>query len=177
LADTLTIKNKTNNLPSDPSSQSLIDTKLGLTTHTATNQSLLGYQNSLYQHVHQQARVYPTLADGIVVTGGVAAWTLGNFVEIIPANQITTAFDIHYVVVEGASVTDIFEFVLYSGLGGSEVEIGRIRIDRESAQSGASNAPIQIPAQLANTRISAKVASKSGGNDTVTISIYYHIYT
>jgi len=40
-----------------------------------------------------------------------------------------------------------------------------------------SNAPIQIPVQSPNARISTKVASKSGGNDTVTISIYYHTYS
>jgi hypothetical protein len=114
--------------------------------------------------------------DGIVITGGADAWALGNFAEVIPAGAITSEYDIHYVVFEGASATDIYELVLYQGALGAESEIGRIRVDRESAQSGVSNAPIQIPALAANTRISAKVASKSGGNDTVTISVYYHLY-
>lgn len=171
------IKAKTDNLPSDPADQSLIDAKLGLTNDTATHQTLLGYQNSLYQHVHQSAKVYPTLADGIVVTGGTTAWTLGNFIEIIPANAIATMFDIHYINFETASATDFYEFVLYKGTVGNEIEIGRVRTSRESATSGIPNVPIQIPAQMANTRISAKVASKTGGNDTVTISVYYHIYS
>lgn len=169
------IKAKTDNLPSDPSDQSMIDAKLGVVTDFAAHQTLLGYQNSLYQHVHQQARCYPSLADGIVVTGGVPAWTLGNFAEIIPANTITSAFDIHFIVVENVSAQDIYEMVLYTGTVGNEVEIGRVRIDRESATSGAQNVPIQIPAQSANSRISAKLASKSGG-DSATISVYYHWY-
>jgi len=171
------IKSKTDNLPSDPADQSMIDIKLGVVTDYASHQTLLGYQNSLYQHVHNQAKVYPSLADGIIVTGGAGAWQLGNFVEIIPANTIQTAFDIHYINFEGASATDTYEFILFKGALGNEIEIGRIRTDRESATSGITNVPIQIPAQDANTRISAKVASKSGGSDTVTVSVYYHIYT
>ena len=62
-------------------------------------------------------------------------------------------------------------------LGGAEVEIGRVRSSRESAQSGITNVPVQIPPLAANTRISAKLASKSGGGDTVTVSVYYHLYS
>ena len=154
-----------------------IDDKIGVATDIASNQTVLGYNNSLYQHVHQSAKCYPTLANGVVLTGGVPAWTLGNFIEIIPANAITSMFDIHYLNFEGASATDSYELVLYKGLGGSEIEIGRVRTSRESATSGITNVPIQIPAQMANTRISAKLASKSGSSDTVTISVYYHIYS
>ncbi|MEY2669780.1 MAG: hypothetical protein RLZZ577_96 [Bacteroidota bacterium] len=152
-----------------------LETFVGIRSDMANDETLLGYLNSLYQHVHNQAKVYPTLADGILVQGGSGAWQLGNFVQIIPANQITTPFDIHYINFEGASATDTYEFVLYKGLLGEEIEIGRIRTDRESATSGITNVPIQIPAQLENTRISCKLASKSG-NDNVTVSVYYHIY-
>lgn len=170
------IKAKTDNLPSDPADQSMIDAKLGVTTDYASHQTLLGYQNSLYQHVHNQSYCYPTLADGVVITGGAGVWQLGNFIEIIPINGIINAFDIHWINFENASATDVYELVLYKGTVGNEVEIGRIRTSRDSAQSGTAKVPIQIPAQIANTRISAKVASKSGGGDTVTVSVYYHIY-
>lgn len=150
---------------------------VGETTDFAAHQTILGYLNSLYQHVHQQARVYPSLADGKVVTGGAGAWALGSFVEIIPANTITGPFDIHYINFEDASATDTYQLILYSGLGGAEIEIGAVKTKRETATSGTTNVPIQIPAQLANARISAKVASKSGGSDTVTISVYYHLYS
>jgi hypothetical protein len=171
------IKLKTDNLPATPSSQTLIDAKLGVVTDFAAHKTVLGYLNSLYQHLHEQARVYPTLANGIVVTGGVGAWALGSFVEIIPANTITSPFDIHYVNFEDASATDSYQLILYAGLGGAEVEIGSVRTKRESATSGTTSVPIQIPPQMANARISAKVASKSGGSDTVTVSVYYHLYS
>lgn len=170
------IKYKTDNLPSDPADQSLIDAKLGITTDIAPNQTVLGYQHSMYDHIHNQARCYPTLADGVIVTGGVLSWTLGNFAEIIPSNTITAAFDIHHICFEDSSATDIYEFVLYSGSTGNEVEIGRVRVNRAAANSGVTHVPIQIPPQPPNSKISGKVASKSGGSDTVTISVYYHLY-
>jgi len=141
----------------------------------ASDVSILGYLNSIYKHIHRQARCYPTLANGVMIAGGAGAWELGNFVEVIPAGAITTEYDVHYIIFENASATDVYELVFYNGGIGSEVEIGRIRTDRSSATSGISNVPIQIPAQPGNTRISAKVASKSGG-DNVKISVYYHLY-
>lgn len=131
---------------------------------------------TLEHHIHDGARCYPTLASGKVVTGSASSWGLGAFVEIVPVNTITDAFDIHYIVFEAVSATDVYELVLYSGLAGAEVEIGRVRTARESATSGAADVPFMCYVQAPNTRISAKVASSSGGSDTVTISIFYHTY-
>jgi hypothetical protein len=139
------------------------------------NQTVFAFGNAGYQHIHQPAKCYPTLADGVAVAGGAGVWELGNFVEVIPVNTITTAFDIHYVNVEVASANDIYELVLYKGLLGAEVEIGRVRTLKATVQSGANSVQIQIPVQHANTRISAKLASKTGG-DSLTISVFYHQY-
>jgi hypothetical protein len=153
-----------------------VNSKTGNSNNTAADKTLLGYLNSLYQHVHNPAKCYPTLQNGVTVNGGAGAWALGNFVEIVPASTITTMYDIHYVNFESASATDTYEFVLYSGLAGAEVEIGRIRTKKEATQSGTTSVPIQIPALMANTRISAKLASSSGG-DNVTVSVFYHTYS
>ena len=96
--------------------------------------------------------------------------------EIIPASTITVDLDIHFINCQAASATDVYEIVLYKGGAGSEEEIGRVRTSRSSAVSGVANVPIQIPFQLANTRISAAIASASGGSDTLTLSVYYHEY-
>jgi hypothetical protein len=140
------------------------------------NSTVFAFGNAGYQHIHQPAKCYPTLADGVTVTGGAGAWTLGDFVEIVPVDTITTAFDIHWINFESASANDIYELVLYSGLGGAEVEIARVRTYKSATMSGANNVPIQIPVQYANTRISAKLASSSGG-DNVTVSLFYHQYS
>lgn len=155
----------------------IISDKLGLNTNFwGQENTVLGYTNAAYQHIHRPAKCYPTLANGITINGGASAWQLGSFVEIIPANTITSAYDIHWVCVESVSATDTYELVLYSGSVGNEIEIGRVRTARESATAGATDVPIQIPPQSANTRISAKLASQSGG-DNMIISIYYHQYS
>lgn len=130
---------------------------------------------TLEHHIHDRARCYPTLSAGKVVNGAAGAWTLGTMTEIVPVNVITDPFDIHYIILEAASATDVYELVLYSGLAGSEVEIARIRTARESATSGVSDIPCMCYVQPANSRISARLASASGG-DNVTISIFYHTY-
>ena len=123
----------------------------------------------------QNARqsVYPTLADGITVTGG-AAWTLGNFATIAAANAITSAFTIKGVNIASASANDTYELVLYSGALGAEVEIGRTRFTRVSNTYQIGFSSIPCTPLAANTRISAKVASSTGG-DNCTISILYNI--
>ena len=152
-----------------------VNNKIGETTDDASDKSVLGYNNSIYQHIHKPAKCYPTLANGITIAGSATAWTLGNFVEVVPVNAIAVMYDIHWINFESASANDVYELVLYSGLVGAEIEIGRIRTFRQSVTSGANNVPIQIPALMPNTRISAKLASSSGG-DNVTISVFYHEY-
>lgn len=134
--------------------------------------SIFGNLNALYRHIHSPANVYPTLADGKTVTGAAGAWTLGTVVELIPAGAIAVAFDIHYLNIEVASATDVYEIVLYNESG----EIGRVRTTKQTNQSGANNVPIQIPPQAAGEQIRIAVASKTGGGDSLTLSVFYHTY-
>lgn len=147
---------------------------VGSNLDNASNKTVLGYGNSQNLHTHSSAKCYPTLANGVAVSGATQAWTLGNFTEIVPANTIAAPFDIHYINFEAASANDVYELVLYKGASGSEVEIGRIRTYRTTGTSAIAE-PFQMPVQAANTRISAKVASASG-NKNVTISVFYHTY-
>jgi len=136
--------------------------------------SVVGHLKAGYYHIHSSAKVYPSLADSIVLTAG-AAWTLGNKVEIIPAagaGSMTKWFDIHWVVVHSISAVDEYELVLWAN---DTTEIARICFVKTAAQSQEGNLPIQIPPQAPGTKISANIASKSGG-DTVSIKLYYHEY-
>jgi hypothetical protein len=139
------------------------------------NPSIAGALKANYYHVHDSAKVYPTLDDPVTVTAGVGSWVLGDFVEIVPVNAITKWFDVHWVLISGISANDDYELVLYKGASESEEEIGRISFVRNAAQSQEGNQPIQIPPQLPNTRISAKLASATGSN-TAKLKLYYHTY-
>jgi hypothetical protein len=123
-------------------------------------------------YLYNASKCYPTLVNGVVVLGGAPAWALGNNVEIIPAGIIPFSFNIFFVNVEAASVTDIYELVLYAGLGAG-TEIGRIRTPRNNAFPEAGGAPIACEIIPAGTRISAKVANQTAVAASLTISVFY----
>lgn len=133
-----------------------------------------GRLRRLEAHIHSMAKVYPTLANGEQIAAAAGAWALGNFKEIVPVNTITTDFSIHYINIEAASDSDVYEIVLYAGT----TEIGRRRvtfIDITNSQSLPS-VPFMCEVQPANTQIQAKCATKGGGSDTIDISLSYHLY-
>ncbi len=138
---------------------------VGATTSTV-------FDELLNDHVHTASRVYPTLANGVDVLGG-AAWTLGNFVEIVPVNTITSRFDIHYLSIESLSVNEVYEIVLYACAG--QDEVGRVRVTKNANLDAVMNIPIQTPIIPANCKVDAKSASESGA-DTVTLTVFYHTY-
>lgn len=142
--------------------------------HIADRATTWDKTDVMEEHMHSASAVYPTLANGVTITGAAGAWALGNFTEIIPVNTIAEDFDIHFINVEGASASDVYEIVLYAGT----TEIGRVRvtfIDIANSQTLPS-VPIQTRIQSKNTQIQAKCANLSGGGETVTISVYYHTY-
>ncbi len=124
------------------------------------------------EHAHSPSMVYPTLANGVPLTGG-AAWTLGALVEIVPASTITDKFDIHHLSIEDLSAIEVYEIVLYYGAG--DTECGRVRITKSTNNDGVGDIPFQTVVIPANERIRAAVATE-GGSDTATISIKYHLY-
>ena len=129
----------------------------------------------LEEHAHSLSQVYPTLAAGVTVTGAAGAWTLGSFVEIIPANTFGIDFDIHHINIEAASADDIYELVLYAGTD----LIGTVRFTISRTAGARVLLPpvlFQCRIQAKNTQIQAKVASAAGGAATVTISLHVHEY-
>ena len=138
--------------------------------------SIYSYQDAFYKHIHQEGLCYPDLDDGITINGGAGAWELGAFTEIIPANTITDAYDLHWMKVEAVSANDVYQLNLYKGLAENEILIARVRfVKSTTAGAGSSNFAIQVPVLSANERIVGKLAS-AGGGDNATISLAYHTY-
>lgn len=139
---------------------------------------IIASQHIQLEHIHSAQKTYPTMMNSIVLTtGSGAAWTLGNFIEVIPANAITSPFDIHWIGIGAVSaVGAVYEVELYAGALGAEVEIGQCRAYRQAQQSGAAPSPMMTAIMPANTRISAKVACSDATAETIAIALFYHTY-
>lgn len=142
-------------------------------TYIAGRKTTFDNTHILEEHMHSESKVYPTMGAGVSIASG-AAWTLGNFTELIPASTIGEAFDIHWLVVESATDDETYELVFYA----VETEISRVRFVADVAAGNRINiAPIPtlMKIQPADTQIQCKVAS-SGATETVVISVLYHTY-
>ena len=150
------------------------DTPIPFNASTAT---LLAYGNMGYQHVHNPCRVYPTRVDPVLITAANGAWAAFPApTEIIPANTITTAYDIHWAIVSNLSETDYYEMKIYGGAGGSEAEIAHIAFSKTAVFIQEGNLPVQVPRIAANTRISAAISCGTA-LATCRVKFYYHEYS
>lgn len=141
------------------------------------NPSLVWYNRAWYYHIHSPAQLYPVLADPITVTASTNAWTdYGSWVEIIPANTITSAFDIHWVDIFDISANWNYVLQLGKWAIGSEEVIGTIWFWRNAVQSQEWQSPIQVSPVPANTRIVARLSSSNSAADTCDVKVYYHTY-
>lgn len=142
--------------------------KLGVLDEVSEKVGIVNY------HLHNKSLCYPTLSDGITLQAPSTAWVLSDPVEIIPANAITEAFDVYFISVEDSSAqTDIYELILYRGAS-ANIEIGRVRLAKQSGSSAIPSVSICCEIQLANTKISARLACSSGSR-TIKISLGYHL--
>jgi len=146
-----------------------------MSNHIAGKESAFDKVRVLNEHEHGNQYTYPTLADGVTLTSHANDWELGVIVEIVPADAITSHFDIHEVFIEDVDTTDkTYELILYSGAG--DVEIGRLRFNSGTNKGGIPNGTMMTPIIEANSRIRAQLAIEDGGSKTAKVSIRYHIY-
>lgn len=129
---------------------------------------------SLIRTFANSRKVYPSLANGVTLTTAASAWTLGNFIEIIPANAITKRFRVDTANFAAFSIATTYEIVFYKGESGSEIEIGRVRANPGTTSMPVHDKPVFTELIDANTRISAKAANSTAGAGTVVVSITYH---
>ena len=129
------------------------------------------------QHVHNTARVYPTMAAGVPIEAGdtVGGWDLGAVTQIIPATTIDAPYDLHWVNIENMTHNGIYELVLYAG--DPDVEIARVRFARTDNFTKREALFVESAVIAADARVRGAVAcSDAGAGRIVTVSLGYHRY-
>lgn len=149
---------------------------IGSKSDTILGDSVFSHVYTVERHLHNRCRVYPTLADGVLVQAGAQAWVLGNYAVIVPAGAIDDVFDIHGIDFDIISGNTPNELVLYYGPDGSELEAGRIRFCSNGVGNAIiSEAAFQTRKLPAGSQIKAKLANKNP-LEFVNMSIRYHKY-
>lgn len=124
-----------------------------------------------YQEAFSAQGVYPTLADGALVTTHNDEFTLGSYAEIVPANTITNDFHIHHVHVIAPSANAVYECVLYQ----ATTEIGRFTFSRTDKKDDIEGIEINTTLCDANSQVQVKLANDNDASeDTARIKIWYH---
>ena len=122
-------------------------------------------------------KVYPSLADPISLYSTDVAWEIGSKVEIIPASTITKDFVITGINIFSVSSSDVFEVIVYKGLSGSEVELGRVAY---SVAVPTVDLFVFVPFQTsiinANERISMALAGKDTASHQLRVKLQYFEY-
>ena len=141
--------------------------------------TIMAHLNTNYYHVHGAAFIYPDKADPITVTSSAAAWSeTGTIVEIIPADTITKAFDIHWCSIADISAVLYGMIDLYKDTGGVWEKIGPCcDVVRNSNFTRENWARVQIPQQEANTKIGARFSDSTSSQQTVKIKLIGHVYS
>lgn len=139
--------------------------------------TIMGFLQTGYYHIHGAGSVYPLYADAVVLTSAAGAWnTTGNIVEVIPANAIVKDFDIHFITVYNISANAQLVIDLFSGAPGQEILIRPVDINRGDNFSAEIPRPIMIKQQPKNTRISARLTDSTASAKTCGIKLDYHVY-
>lgn len=135
-------------------------------------QTLFATMHDVWEGGHHAQMIYPTMASAVTVATHANPWTLGNFVEIIPANVITGEFHIHHVSIVAPSANGEYELVLYNGT----TEISRCSFSRTDKKDDVEGLGIVAEHTVANSQIQAKLASDSGG-DSADVKLWYHLHS
>jgi len=139
--------------------------------------SIYAHLNTAYYHIHGAAFIYPDKAVPVQLTSSAAAWSqTGTIAQVIPANAITKAFDLHWASISDISADCYGVVDIFAGASGSEVKIGSVDCTRTSNFSQEGQKPVQVPQQPANTRISCRFSDSTTSAKTCRIKFYGHVY-
>lgn len=143
--------------------------------------TVLGYSNATYKHIHNPSYVYPADCSLVSPITSATANTFGAFVELVPQNGITVAFDIHWANIaditgNGNFIVELHE-VSNADLQVSEKYLGAFAISRQSNFTRSFQVYTQIPVVAPNKRVGVRVKQSNAVAETVSFNVEYHDYT
>lgn len=122
--------------------------------------------------------IHPDLNDGVQLTGHANAWTYGAWTQIVAANAITRNFHVIGVIPLDASFAENAQVQLAYGV--NDTVFANLRARPIYATAMGANQAINIDASRlmvglipANSRVRARLATQSGGGDTIDIVLQY----
>jgi len=134
-------------------------------------ETIFGFLHDLWEEKHARQLVYPYLAAGVLITSHLNAYTLGNFIEVVPANTITQGFHIHHLHIISPSANGDYALGLYEGT----TPIGQITFSRTDKKDDTEGLEIFTSPCAANSQLQARLASSNAAQqDTVRLKIWYH---
>jgi len=156
------------------------DTDSSFLVHNGYGPTLMALARAGYFHAHGTPITYPKFADVgdfyVQLTSSATAGVDGTKVEIIPANAVSKAFDLHWLSVTDISATKRLLVSIWAGPSGSETLLWSGPIARSTAQSREGDKAIHVPQIPANTRISVSMAGNAAGAVTAWVAVDGHLY-
>jgi hypothetical protein len=133
-----------------------------------------------YFHAHGTPITFPKFTDVgdfyVEVESSATAGEDGEKVEIIPADAVTKAFDLHWLAVDDISATKRILVTLWAGEEDEEEAIWSGPVARSTSQSREGDKAIHVPQIAAGTRISVSIAGNTSGAVTAWVAVDGHLY-
>ncbi len=142
------------------------------------DRTLLGYASDTYKHIHNPGLLTPANGSVITVTTDGTAQTFGSFVDVIEANQLNRAFDIHWLSITDIQSNGVYVVELHrlDGDGLSVALLSQVAVSRADNFSRVGEVYTQIPVQHANARVGVRALKNGSGASFVKFVAHYHDY-
>ncbi len=151
----------------------LINQLIGNRNDVNSAETIFGFLQDMWEELHSSQLVYPSLAQGVLITSHSNAYTLGNFIEVIPVNTITNEFHIHHLHLLSPNANGDYEIRLYQGT----TLIGEATFSRTDKKDDVEGLEIYTSHCEANAQIQARLSSSNAAQqDTVRLKVWYHLH-
>ena len=132
------------------------------------------------RYTTQVIKVYPLLANSVLLTAAAGGWTFSNWVEIVPANTITSDCLVLGILLSQLVGGGSIEYICQLGKGGAGAETAIASFPMGVIATSNVGFGITLPSFLpigillpANTRIAARLANDLSTGYSMEVKLIY----